>query len=129
MSIARFLSFLSPSQDAWLRRKQILSERNDAVQYKYRSIRDNTTLAAVYTISIQEHVLSSMSAIVFNSAVLAPADADAQRLVTAKQDRQYYLPPLMLKKAGDAECRTLGMTSTGGDSDLTDAARRLRAEV
>jgi len=67
-----------------------------------------------------------MSAIVFNSAVLHPADADARH----SEARQAVLPTTAdAEKGGDAECRTLGMTSTGGDSDLTDAARRLRAEV
>ena len=52
-------------------------------------------------------------------------------LVTAKQDRQYCLVPTTAdaEEGGDAECKTLSMTSTGGDSDLTVAARRLRAEV
>ena len=67
-----------------------------------------------------------MSAIVFNSAVLHPADADARH----SEAGQAVLPTTAdAEKGGDAECRTLGMTSTGGDSDLTDAARRLRAEV
>ena len=80
----------------------------------------------------------------FDSGVLTTADADLPplmlTLVTAKQDRQsrYYLPPLMLtrKKAPRwrrriSACKTLDMTSTGVDRDLTDAARhlRFRAEV
>ena len=60
----------------------------------------------------------------FNSAVLHPADADARH----NEARQAVLPTTAdAEKGGDAECRTLGMTSTGGDSDLTDAARRLHA--
>ena len=66
-----------------------------------------------------------MSAIVLISRKLTPADADARH-----NARQTVLPTTAdAEKGGDAECRTLGMASTGGDSDLTDAARRLRAEV
>ena len=75
---------------------------------------------------IQEYALSSRSAIALISRVLTPADADARH----SEARQTVLPTTAdAEKGGDAECRTLGMASTGGDSDLTDAARRLRAEV
>jgi hypothetical protein len=53
-------------------------------------------------------------------------DADTRH----SEARQTVLPTTAdAEEGGDPECRTLGITSTGGDSNLTDAARRLRAEV